>query len=213
MDILAPLFAYCVALGIAAVIPGPGVAALVGQSLGGGLRTSLFFLAGITLGDVFYLTVAVAGLATIAKVFAGAFLVIKVLGAAYLLYLGYKFWKNEAGLNHVNKAQNSTGPKAFLAGFTITLGNPKTIIFYLALLPTVLDLNTVGLLNWVALSILTVIVLFVVLTPYAVLASHARQAMSHSGALLKLNRFAASVIGGAGVYILGQTVLSLSRRT
>ena len=52
MDSFAPLLTYAAALAVAAVIPGPGVAALVGQALGNGLRPALFFLIGITLGDV-----------------------------------------------------------------------------------------------------------------------------------------------------------------
>lgn len=70
MDSFAPLLAYTAALAIAAVIPGPGVAALVGQALGNGLRAALFFLGGIALGDVVWLSVAVAGLAALAQVFA-----------------------------------------------------------------------------------------------------------------------------------------------
>ena len=97
MDLLAPLIAYSVALSIAAVIPGPGVAGLVGQSLGNGLQVSLYFLAGIALGDVVYLTIAIAGLAAIAQLFSGALLAIKVLGGLYLVYLASKFWRNEAG--------------------------------------------------------------------------------------------------------------------
>jgi threonine/homoserine/homoserine lactone efflux protein len=85
MDMIAPLIAYSVALSIAAVIPGPGVAGLVGQSLGNGLRVSLFFFAGIALGDVVYLTVAIAGLAAIAQLFSGALLAIKLLGGLYLV--------------------------------------------------------------------------------------------------------------------------------
>lgn len=88
---IAPFLAYAAALGIAAFIPGPGVAGLVGQSLGNGLRASLFFLAGLALGDLVYLAVAVAGLAALAEIFAEALLVVKILGGAYLVYLGVIF--------------------------------------------------------------------------------------------------------------------------
>ncbi len=213
MESIAPFLAYVVALSIAAVIPGPGIAALVGQSLGAGMRTALFFLGGIALGDVAYLTVAVAGLAAIAQVFAGAFLVIKVLGGLYLVYLAYKFWTNKAGLTHVETSRQSSGGRAFLAGFAVTLGNPKTIIFYLALLPTVVDLKTIGLADWGTLSVLTVLVLFVALTPYAFLASRARSMMKHSAALTRLNRFAAGIIGAAGMMILGQAASAMTKRT
>lgn len=213
MEMIAPLIAYSIALSIAAVIPGPGIAALVGQSLGSGLRMSLFFMAGIALGDIVYLTIAIAGLAAIAQLFANAFLAIKILGGAYLLYLAYKFWKSEAGLTQIDRFQNRKGFRVFLAGFAVTLGNPKTIIFYLALLPTVLNLEAIGISEWLMLSAVTITVLFATLTPYAMLASGARRLMTRSDALLKLNRVAAGIIGGAGVLILGQAAATLSRRS
>ena len=160
MDSFAPLVAYAAALAIAAVIPGPGVAALVGQALGRGLRPSLFFLGGIALGDVVWLTVAIAGLAALAQVFAGALLVVKLLGGAYLVYLAWKFWTSEAGLVRADSTRGPGGMRAFLAGFMLTLGNPKTIIFYLALLPSVLDLRQVHLGEWSLLALLTVVILF-----------------------------------------------------
>lgn len=213
MDTLAPFLAYAAALSIAAIIPGPGIAGLVGQSLGSGLRASLFFLAGMALGDVVYLTVAVAGLAALAQVFAGAMLVVKLLGGAYLVYLGIRFWTSRAGLTNVHAIPKRTGIKAFLAGFAVTLGNPKTIVFYLALLPTVLDLDRVGPSEWVALSALTLMVLFCTLTPYALLAARARSVLIQRGTLVYLNRIAASIIGGAGALILGQAAVAALRRT
>ncbi|MEZ5796453.1 MAG: LysE family translocator [Paracoccaceae bacterium] len=212
MDLLAPLLAYALALTIAAVIPGPGIAALVGQALGSGLRPALFFLAGMALGDIAYLTCAVVGLAALVQVFAGALLAIKLLGAAYLLYLAWRFWTSKAGMTRVGTGSR-TGPRAFAAGFAVTLGNPKTIIFYMALLPSVLDLRAVGPGTWAALAALTVAVLFATLTPYVLLAHRARRAMATTGALTRLNRWAAGIIGAAGALILGQVVAAATRRT
>ena len=81
MDTITPFFVYAAALFIAAAIPGPGIAALVGQSLGGNARRAGFFMLGIALGDVTWLTVAIVGLAAVAKTFASAFVVIKLFGA------------------------------------------------------------------------------------------------------------------------------------
>lgn len=212
MDSLAPLFAYTAALAIAAVIPGPGVAALVGQALGNGLRSALFFLGGIALGDVIWLTVAVAGLAALVQVFAGALLVVKILGGGYLVYLAWKFWTSEGGLIRAQGTQGASGIRSFLAGFTLTLGNPKTIIFYMAILPSVLDLRQVHLTEWSLMAVLTALVLIAVLSPYAVLAAKARGMMKSNKALLRLNRAAAGIIGAAGVLILGQAAQALTRR-
>ena len=212
MESLTPYFAYVAALGIAAVIPGPGIAALVGQALGGNQRASSLFLAGIALGDVTYLTVAVVGLAAIAKTFAGAFVAIKFLGAAYLLYLAYKFWTSDAGLTRVQKAKSQSDGGYCLAGYFDTLGNPKTIVFYLALLPTVLNLNNVHVTQWAVLSVLTILVIFGALAPYMLLASKARNMMTQPKALKRLNRFAAAFIGGAGSLILAEAAQAAIRR-
>lgn len=213
MEQIGPFLAYIVALGIAAVIPGPGVAALVGQALGGNRRVSFLFLAGITLGDVAYLTIAVVGLAAVAQAFAGAFMVIKLLGGAYLIYMALKFWFSDTGLSRVKKAREQSDTAAFVSGFAITMGNPKTIVFYLALLPTVMDLEAVGVAEWGVLAVLTVIVLFVVLAPYALLASKAREMMTQPKALRSLNRIAATAIGGAGTLLVSEVALSALRRT
>ncbi|WP_095595209.1 LysE family translocator [Actibacterium pelagium] len=213
MEHITPFIAYIVALGIAAVIPGPGVAALVGQALGGNRRTSFVFLAGIALGDVVYLTVAVVGLAAVAQTFASAFMLIKLLGGAYLIYMALKFWFSDTGLSRVKAAKEQSDTAAFMSGFAITLGNPKTIVFYLALLPTVMDLNAVGIAEWAVLAVLTVLVLFVVLAPYVLLASKARAMMTQPKALRRLNRVAATAIGGAGAILVSEVAMSALRRT
>ncbi|GAB1364963.1 LysE family translocator [Rhodobacter sp.] len=209
---LASLLAYAAALGLAAAIPGPGIAALVGQSMGNGLRAALFLLAGIALGDVVYLTVAVTGLSALAQAFADVFLVVKVLGGLYLLWLARKIWTSRSAVTEVGAARRQSGLAAFLSGLSVTLGNPKTIIFYLALLPTVLDLNTVGIGKWALLAVVTVGVLFAVLVPYAVLAARARNLMKRPEAVARLNRFAGAIIGGTGAVILGQAAGTVLRR-
>lgn len=210
---IASLIAYAAALGLAAAIPGPGVAALVGQSMGSGLKAALFLLAGIALGDVVYLTVAIAGLAAIAQTFAGVFLMVKLLGGAYLLYLAIRLWKSTSGATQVVASTGRTNFGAFLSGFSVTMGNPKTIVFYLALLPTVLDLHSIELLQWAMLVGVTVCVLIATLTPYAVLAARARGMMKKPGALHSLHRAASGIIGATGMLILGQAVATLARRT
>ena len=213
MELLAPYIAYAVALAVAAVIPGPGVAALVGQSLGGSTRASMFFLFGLSLGDVTYLTVAVIGLATIAQTWAGALLLIKALGGAYLIYLAYRFWTTDVTVSEVRSRRDRSNGAAFIAGYVITIGNPKTVIFYLALAPAVLDMGAVTALGWLYLSLITIVVLFIVMTPYVVLAVRARNMMTQPKSLRRLNRFAASFIGGAGMLVLGEAVVDALRRT
>ena len=193
--------AYASALAIAAAIPGPGVTALVGRALGSGFKSSLFMAFGLLLGDVFYLTAAVLGLALLAQTFGLAFLVMKWLGVVYLLWLTWQFWRAGISLTSVDAKKDAGFVTSFLAGLTVTLGNPKTMIFYLALTPTLVDLQTITLSEYAVLATLTASVLLIVLVPYLVLAAKARLLLQAPRALKLLNRVAAACLGGAAVAI------------
>ncbi len=211
MNEITPYLTYAIALGIAAIIPGPGIAALVGQTLGGSARSAFFFLGGLMLGDITYLSFAILGLAAIAQHFAGAFLALKLAGGAYLIYLAYKMWTNHALATKINKERVARGSSAFIAGYTVTMGNPKTVVFYLAILPNVLPIDAVNFNSWVVLSVLTALVLLASLSPYIYLAAKARGFLKKPEAIHRLERFAASVIGAAGLLILGEAARQIMR--
>lgn len=206
IETITPYLAYALALGVAGSIPGPGVAAVVGRSLGTQQHSVLPFILGIALGDVVFLTIAVLGLAALAQIFAGVFTTVKIAGGFYLLYLAWKFWTAGVASTEVHKVQTRAPWTAGLSGMAISLGNPKVIVFYLALLPNVIDLTSVAVVDWVVLSVLTVAVLFAVLLPYSVAASKLRSVFSNTIALRRLNRGAALFIGGAGALILSDAV-------
>lgn len=193
---------YAIALAIAAGIPGPGIAACVGKALGAGFRPAMWFGTGLVLGDLTYLTLAVLGLAAAAAAFSGIFVVIKVLGAAYLVYLAWSFWKAGIDPDKV-EARRGNGVWASIAGgYAVTLGNPKTIIFYMALLPTVVKLDEVTPERFAGLVLTTIVVLYLVLLPYIALATKARDFLRNPRALKALNRGAAGAMAGAAAYIV-----------
>jgi threonine/homoserine/homoserine lactone efflux protein len=199
---LSGFIAYSGALAIAAAIPGPGVTALVARALGSGFRSALFMSLGLVLGDLTYLTAVVLGLAVIAQTFGTVFLVIKWLGVAYLAWLGWQFWTSGITAEKVEARRGKGGLTAsFLAGYALTLGNPKTMVFYLALTPTLVDLRTITLADYAVLAGLTVMVLLVVLLPYLALAAKARWFLATPRALKALNRTAAAFMMGAAAAI------------
>jgi len=193
---------YILALGIAAAIPGPGIAACVGKALGSGFRPAFYFMNGLVLGDLTYLSLAVLGLAAIASVFSGVFMVVKFVGAAYLLWLAWNFWRAGIDPEKIDARQGRGFWSSFAGGFSITMGNPKTIIFYMALLPTVVDLHTMTLERYLVLSVLTVLILYAVVIPYIALASRARTFLRNPRALKVLNRGAATAMASAAAFIV-----------
>ena len=199
---LAGFIAYSGALALAAAIPGPGVTALVARALGTGFRSALFMSLGLVLGDLTYLTAVVLGLAIVAQTFGMVFLVIKWAGVAYLAYLAWTFWTSGITAENIEARKAKGGFFAsFLAGLTVTLGNPKTMIFYLAITPTIVDLKTITLADYGILALLTIIVLLVVLVPYLALAAKARWFLKTPRALKALNRTAATFMAGAAAAI------------
>jgi len=193
--------AYSGALALAAAIPGPGVTALIARALGSGFRASFFMALGLVLGDLTYLTAVVLGLALLAQTFGMVFLIVKWLGVAYLAWLAFSFWRAGISIAGVKASKGGGAWSSFLAGYVVTLGNPKTMIFYLALTPTIVDLNAVTLADYGVLAAVTIAVLLVVLMPYLVLAARARSLLAAPRALKALNRTAAVFMGGAAAAI------------
>ncbi|MER8436636.1 LysE family translocator [Mesorhizobium sp. M1312] len=199
---LTGFLAYSAALGIAAAIPGPGLTALIARALGSGFRSALAMSFGLMLGDLTYLTAVVLGLALVAQTFGMVFLAIKWLGVAYLAFLGWRFWTSGITPETVEAKKGRGGlVSSFIAGLAVTLGNPKTMIFYLAITPTIVDLKTITLADYGILVALTLVVLLVVLVPYLALAAKARGLLKSPRALRALNRTAAAFMVGAAAAI------------
>ena len=109
------------------VIPGPVVAALVMRSLTHGFRSTIAMQIGLTLADAIQLMLVAFGLAALAQSMGSAFLIVKIAGALYLVWLGYKYWT--APVEEIDVPPMSAPGKDFFAGLALGLGNPKAIAF------------------------------------------------------------------------------------
>ena len=195
------LLVFALALVVAAGSPGPSVAALVARVLTRGFRDVLPFLAAMWLGEALWLTCAVAGLAVVARTLGMVFVAIKFVGVAYLLYLAWKMW---FGPTEVSKDALPLGRspwRLFGAGLAVTLGNPKIMVFYLALLPTIVDLDHVGAAAWIELTAVTLLVLMSVDFAWALLAVRARRLLTSRKAVKIANRTSATMMAGAAAVI------------
>lgn len=192
---------YALALFVVALIPGPGITALVARALGTSFSESLAMAVGIALGDLVFLTAVILGLAVVAQTFGVVFLVIKYVGAAYLAWMAYKIWTSGIVRTDVVATRRASVLQALMSGLFVTLGNPKAMLFYLALVPTLIDITTVTLSDYVVLILVSVAVLLVVTVPYIMLAAKARDLLRHPAALKRLNRASATFLAGTAGYI------------
>jgi threonine/homoserine/homoserine lactone efflux protein len=199
------LSAFTIAYAIAVLVPGPGVAAVVARALGGGFRAALPMVLGILAGDLVYLVFALFGLAAIATWFGPVFVVIKWASALYLLYIAWQFWSAKPGTEQIGAKRDASAWKTFLSGFMLTMGNPKTIVFYLALLPTVVPLDKpITVLGFTELVTIVVVVLLIIACGYAGLAAAARDFFTSSRALRNLNRTAGAIMAGAAAFVMAR---------
>jgi threonine/homoserine/homoserine lactone efflux protein len=196
------ILAFTLAMLILAVTPGPGVFASFAQALSSGFRSSINVIAGIVIGDLLFLILAIFGLSAVAYALGELFYIVKIIGGAYLIWLGYKMWTAKpASLDMDLSAGKRSGWQRFLGGLFITLSNPKVILFYCGFLPSFMDLRKLDMVDVVIVASIVVIVLSGVMGIYSYSAAHARQLFNSRKATRNLNRGAGTVLIGIGVVI------------
>lgn len=198
---LSALALFAAALLINSGTPGPSIAALVARVVTRGPKDVLPFLAAMWIGEALWLTAAVLGLSVIAQSFHAVFVAIKYCGVAYLLYLAWRMWTAAGAREERESAPKGSAAQMFLAGLAVTMGNPKIMVFYLALLPAIIDLQAIEPGSFALLIATTVAVLMSVDLAWVVLASGARQMLKSQRAMRIANRCGAAAMGGAAAAI------------
>ncbi|RPE36893.1 LysE family translocator [Kitasatospora cineracea] len=135
------LLAFAAMSSLLIVIPGPSVLFVIGRALAQGRRAALTTVAGNTTG-AYALVVAVAfGVGAVVERSVLLFTLLKLAGAAYLVFLGVRAWRERGSLRAAFSAAGAarSGLRTFWEGFTVGVTNPKTIVFFAAVLPQFVD--------------------------------------------------------------------------
>jgi threonine/homoserine/homoserine lactone efflux protein len=130
--------AYLVATIVIIVVPGPTVTLIIANSLSHGVRAGLVNVAGTQLGIALMIALVGVGLASLIAALGWWFEVVRLLGAAYLVYLGIKLIRSSGALGAAKKVP---APRVgfFLQGFLVAISNPKTLVFFGAFIPQFID--------------------------------------------------------------------------
>jgi threonine/homoserine/homoserine lactone efflux protein len=198
---LSALLIFAGALLVAAGSPGPSIAALVARVIASGYRSVLPFLAAMWIGEAIWLCLAASGASYIAQSFHSVFVILKYLGVAYLLYLAWKMWTAPAVVKEGDLPREDSSWRLFATGLAITLGNPKIMVFYLALLPSLIDLSGITVLGIAELVGVMMLVLIAVDLAWVIAAAQARRWLKSSRAMRIANRVSATAMGGAAIAI------------
>lgn len=180
-----------------AFTPGPAVLLAMSYGTHHGLRGAAIGGAGIELGNLTWFLFSAAGLTTVLLASSTAFAVIKVLGAAYLVYLGVKMLLSRGP---VPTAAGAPVPRRrlLLQGFLTQMGNPKAVIFFGALLPQFFDPAAPHGPQFLVLGVATFIIDYSALLFYGWLAHRGSQLALGRRLLHWFDRAAGAFLVGAG---------------
>lgn len=187
------------------VSPGPTVAALIARVLSRGPRGVMPFLIAIWLGEAIWLSVALAGLAALATTFALLFEVVKWVGVAYLFYLAWTLFTSEPEIEERELPVKGEGVKAFLSGLSISIGNPKNMLFYLTLMPSLIDMQGVTAMGWAQLVATLLVTLVVVDLSWVFLAAKARRVLRNSRLVRRINQVSGVAMAAAAAAIAARS--------
>jgi threonine/homoserine/homoserine lactone efflux protein len=140
-------------------------------------------------------------MAALADALGHLFVVLRYAGAAYLVYLALRMWFAPQHIDGAEPGAPQRPWKMFGTGLAVTLGNPKIMVFYLALLPTIVDIGHVGMVGWAELLATMLLVLIAVDCAWALLAARARRLLASRRAVRIANRTGAVVMAGAAATI------------
>lgn len=186
---------------LAVASPGPGVAALVARALSSGFRRTLPFVCGMVVGDLIWLTCTALGLSILMQSFYGVFVAVKWAGCAYLAYMAYRLLTGPVLPLAVSDQLKGEGWRLFAGALALTLGNPKAMVFFLSILPIVLDLNALSLAGFTEVAFLIAVIFGGSMTVYAYVADRARRLVSSEQSLRWINRITGGVMATAAVSI------------
>ncbi|ASF08128.1 MULTISPECIES: LysE family translocator [Nocardia] len=133
------LLAFVATTFVAMITPGPDMLFVLGCGMRGGPRAGLYATAGVATSEAIHIAVAAAGLAALFAAVPAAFTVVRILGAAYLIYLGVQAIRNRGSLPTDEREVGVSARKAYLSGLLTNLLNPKMVTFTIAFLPLFID--------------------------------------------------------------------------
>lgn len=196
------LLTFFLTMFLIVLLPGPGTFAITAKSLSHNLTSVSFIVFGMVIADIIFLLFAIFGLSAIASLLGELFIIVKYLGALYLIYLGYKLLTSKENKEQMQTLQATSQKKNFLLGFAITFSNPKVILFYLSLLPTLVNIHALTFFDITLLMLTVSIVITTVMFGYALITLKAKRLFKSTNATKKMNKFAGGVMLSAGGFLL-----------
>ncbi len=188
-----------------AAMPSASVALVVARAATLGFGNGVAVAGGIVLGDLVFIAFSILGLSVIAEMMGGFFFAVKILGGLYLIWLGVGLLRSRGGsleIDHVPGSEIRSLAASLTAGFVLTLGDVKAILFYLSLFPMFIDLTAVKINDITIIVVVTIVGVGLTKIVYALLATRIVQRSRGRQFARRLHQVAGGLMVGAGGYLV-----------
>jgi len=198
------LLVYTIVAFFYIISPGPAVLLAIVNGLRGNIKIVVASSFGNMLGLLILSAASILGLGALIKTSALLFMIVKVTGALYLIYLGFKFLTNRGNLNF-NSIQASPIKDAkvyFKEAFFVAVTNPKPILFFTAIFPQFLDLKYAVAPQFLTMTAIFLVISFSSLCAYGFLAKYAKKWLSSHNKMLWISRITGGIFISMGIGLL-----------
>ena len=192
--------AYVLACLVITIIPGPTVTLIVANSLTHGTRAGLLNVAGTQLGLAVCIGTVAIGLASVIQSIGWWFDWLRIAGAAYLIWIGWKMFSSSGHLDLGREAERLPLRRYVVQGAVINWSNPKTLLFLGAFLPQFVDLSRPAFGQIMLLGLIVMAVATTTDCVYAVLAGRMRHVLT-AARVRMLNRVSGVVLMIGGLWL------------
>lgn len=191
--------AYVVATLVVLAIPGPTILLVISYAVSRGRPAMLPSVVGVALGDTTAATISLLGLGAILATSASLFVLLKWIGAAYLVYLGIRMWRAGATALEVAAPPENEGRRILLHAWLVTALNPKGIVFFIAFLPQFVSPSAPVAPQLFLLGATFVVLAIFNALAFALAASAVRERFRRPSTLALAQRIGGSVLIAAGL--------------
>jgi threonine/homoserine/homoserine lactone efflux protein len=188
-----------------AIIPGPGVIAVVARTMASGLTHGIITVIGIVVGDYIFILIAVFGLSALTETMGNLFILVKYLGGIYLIWLGIELWRSKSKTVEVEGIQEFSWISNFQCGLFITLSEPKAIFFYISFLPAFVDMSHISILDTLIIMAISTLIVSGVDMIYAYMADKARLLLNSDKTKKIIDIVAGSIMIGTGIFLMAKS--------
>ncbi|MEM9061667.1 MAG: LysE family translocator [Pseudomonadota bacterium] len=200
----ADLVLYAIALTVLVMTPGPVVVATIAKTLASGWRSAMPLAAGVSIVDVLWPLLAILGLSALVQANAEILQWMRYVGGAILIWMGWRLIvgsRKALDTDPDPSLMRRTAWQGFVAGVLVNLGNPKSIVFFIGILPNLFDIPALTGADVVVILAMSAVVPFLGNLVWALAANRARRFLTSARAVRRVNKASGGALAGAGAVI------------